>query len=258
MINIGLVGANGRMGRAIIEQVNAKRDQFNLKCAIVADMEFMANEVRAVAQICSQDINMLCGVDVIIDFSVPKSSLILLPFCIENNLPVVIGTTGFNDEERIFIESCAQKVAILLAPNTSLSVNILFKIAELVANKLPGFEVEITEAHHKHKKDAPSGTALKLGELISKVRGLDFNQHAVFGRYGAGEERKKNDIGFSVIRGGDIVGMHDVQFIDDGEILSFKSQINNRASFANGALVAAEFLCGKPSGLYSMFDVLGL
>ncbi|MFN8771186.1 MAG: 4-hydroxy-tetrahydrodipicolinate reductase [Neisseriaceae bacterium] len=258
MINVGLVGANGRMGQAIVEQIKDKQDCFNLKCAIVADITTTANNVKEVAQVCSEDMSMLQGVDVVIDFASPASSMVLLPFCIENNLPVMIGTTGFNDEEKLFVEKCAKKIPIILAPNTSLSVNVLFKIAELVANKLRDFEVEIVEAHHRYKKDAPSGTALKLGELISGARGLALEEHATYSRQGISDTRHKDEIGFSVIRGGDIVGMHDVQFINDGEILSVKSQINNRRSFANGALLAAKFLLNKPAGLYTMFDVLGL
>lgn len=258
MMNIGLVGANGRMGQAIVQQISEKKEHFNLKCAIVADMQIIANNVKDVAQVCSEDITMLSGVDVVIDFSSTKSALVLLPFCIENNLPVVIGVTGFNDEEREFIEQCAKKIPVLLAPNTSLSVNVLFKVAELVANRLEEFEVEIVEAHHRYKKDSPSGTALKIGEVISNSRKLNFNEVAKYTRYGESAVRQKNEIGFSVIRGGDIIGMHDVQFINDGEILSIKSQINNRASFANGALLAAKFLRGQPAGLYNMFDVLGL
>ena len=258
MINIGLVGANGRMGQAIVQQIANKANIFNLKCAIVSDMTKIDNNVKNTAQVCSDDIDMLNGVDVVIDFSSPKSSLVLLPFCIENKLPVMIGTTGFSDDERYFMEQCSKQLPILYAPNTSLSVNVLFKVVETVAKQLADFDVEITEAHHRYKKDAPSGTALKLGEVIADARGTDFSATAKFTRFGVNDPRQKDEIGFSVIRGGDIVGMHDVQFINDGEMLSLKSQINNRASFANGALLATKFLHKKPNGLYNMMDVLGL
>ena len=257
MLNIGLVGANGRMGRAIVEQIK-KNNKYNLKCAIVSNMQEIANAIKDVAQFCSEDINMLDGIDVVIDFSSPRSSATLLNLCLEKRLPIMIGTTGFSEDERLFLENCAGKLPVLYAPNTSLSVNVLFKVTELISTKLREFEVEITEAHHRYKKDAPSGTALKLGELVSSSRGSDFRKVATFERHGLDKERNKDEIGFSVIRGGDIVGMHDVQFINDGEVLSVKSQINNRASFAIGALLAAEFICGKPNGLYNMFDVLGL
>ena len=258
MIHIGVVGANGRMGRAIVEQIGNKADILNLKCAIVSDMTKIDNYVKDRAQVCSDDIDRLIDVDVVIDFSSPKSSLVLLPFCIENKLPVVVGTTGFSDDERYFMEQCSKQLPILYAPNTSLSVNILFKAVETIAKQLSDFDVKITEAHHRYKKDAPSGTALKLGEIIANARGADFSTKAKFTRFGTNDPRQKEEIGFSVVRGGDIVGMHDVQFINDGEILSLKSQINNRASFANGALLAAKFLQNKPNGLYNMMDVLGL
>lgn len=258
MLNIGLVGANGRMGKSIVRRIKHNPDKYNLKCAIVSDMHTIDNEVKDVAQVCSEDLDMLNGVDVVIDFSSPKSSLVLLPVCIENKLPVVIGTTGFNEFEREFMQTCSSDTPILYAPNTSLSVNVLYKVIEIVAKRLRGFDVEITEAHHRYKKDAPSGTALKLGEIIAKERDIAFEDFAKFDRHGLNEVRREDEIGYSVIRGGDIVGMHDVQFINDGEALSVKSQITNRECFANGALLAAEFLHGKSVGLYNMWDVLGL
>ncbi len=258
MLNIGLVGANGKMGRTIVNRIKNNPDKYNLKCAIVTDMHTIDNVVKDVAQVCSEDLNMLDGVDVVIDFSSAKSSLVLLPVCIENKLPIIIGTTGFSESERDFMQVCSGDTPILYAPNTSLSVNVLYKVIEMVSNRLRGFDVEITEAHHRYKKDAPSGTALKLGGIIAKERELSFNDFARFDRHELNEVRKIDEIGYSVIRGGDIVGMHDVQFINDGEILSLKSQITNRDCFAYGALLAAEFLHGKPVGLYNMWDVLGL
>jgi 4-hydroxy-tetrahydrodipicolinate reductase len=258
MLNIGLVGANGRMGKAVAIQISNKPNQFNLKCAIVNNINNIDNEIKHIAQTCSDSFTMLKDVDVVIDFSEAKNCVALLSYCLENKLPLVIGTTGFNEEEQKIIKHSALKIPVLHAPNTSLSVNVLFKAAEFIAKKLEHFEVEITEAHHRYKKDSPSGTAIKLGETIANARGINLSECAKYNRFGVNEVRKSNEIGFSVIRGGDIIGMHDVQFISDGEILSLKSQINNRASFANGALLAAQFLYNKPAGLYSMSDVLEL
>lgn len=258
MLNIGLVGANGRMGKAVAIQISNKPNQFNLKCAIVNNINNIDNEIKHIAQTCSDSFTTLKDVDVVIDFSEAKNCVALLSYCLENKLPIVIGTTGFNEEEQKTIKHYALKIPVLHAPNTSLSVNVLFKAAEFIAKKLDHFEVEITEAHHRYKKDSPSGTAIKLGETIANARGITLSDCAKYNRFGVNEIRKSNEIGFSVIRGGDIIGMHDVQFISDGEILSLKSQINNRASFANGALLAAQFLYNKPAGLYSMSDVLEL
>lgn len=258
MLNIGLVGANGKMGIEITRQISNKPTQFSLKSAIVTNTNTVNNEVKITAQTCSNEFSILKDVDIVLDFSEPNNSMLLLSYCLKNNLPIVIGTTGFNEQQQQTIRTSAVKIPVLYASNTSLSVNVLFKAIELIAKKLENFEVEITEAHHRYKKDAPSGTALKAGEIIANSRGIKFSECAKYNRVGMNEARKSNDIGFSVIRGGDIIGMHDIQFIADGEILSIKSQINNRASFANGALLAAQFLYNKPNGLYNMNDVLKL
>lgn len=257
MLNIGLVGANGKMGREIARLLE-NNPAYNLKCAVVADINKVDSAIKSLAQLCTEDITLLNSVDVVVDFSSPKSSLVLLPFCVENNLPIVIGTTGFSVAERAIVSKSATHIPIVFAPNTSLSVNVLYKIVEQVASKLADFEVEIIEAHHRNKKDAPSGTALKIGEVVANARKVDFNTEAVFNRYGECLPRTNSQIGFSVIRGGDIVGNHEVQFIGNGELLSIKSQISNRASFAYGALMAAKFVVSQQPRLYDMYDVLGV
>lgn len=261
MINIVLNGANGRMGQAITKICQLNKDKYNLEVALVRDTQncdpFILTATKYIANRLN-DINNYFA-DVILDFSQPQATLGLLNDAIIKKFPLVIGTTGFNSEEINLIKDAAKYIPIVLAANTSLSVNVLFAASKFVANKLREYEVEISEAHHRYKKDAPSGTALKIGEIIANERGLDFKQVAKFDRTGvANSARLQDEIGFAVTRGGDIVGRHDVAFISDGEIFRLVSEINNRASFAYGALVAANWVIGKPAGLYSMQDVLGL
>ncbi len=242
MINIALVGSSGRMGLEIAKIIAAKPEYYKLCVAIAKD----------------DDVNMIKGADVVIDFSTPSSTINTLNACLQYKIPLVIGATGFSDSEKDFITNASKNIAVLFSANMSLSVNLLFKLTAIAANKLSNFEAEIFEAHHRYKKDAPSGTALKLGEVIAESRNLDFKKHAKFTRYGVNEQRNPKDIGFSVVRGGDIVGKHDVMFIDNGEILTLTSEINNRSSFANGAIIAATFISDEKPGLYNMFDVLDI
>jgi 4-hydroxy-tetrahydrodipicolinate reductase len=242
MINIALVGAGGRMGIEIAKMITAKPDYYNLVAAITN----------------GDDISLLKGADVVIDFSTPDSTMITLNICVQHKIPLVIGTTGFSEHNKNLIGEASKIIPILMSPNMSLSVNMLFKLTEIAAGRLSNFEAEIVEAHHRYKKDAPSGTAIKLGEVVASSRNIDFKQHAKFTRYGIDEQRNPQDIGFAVVRGGDIVGKHDVMFIDNGEILTLTSEINNRSSFANGSLIAGAFLRQQKPGLYNMFDVLDL
>ncbi len=256
VVELGLVGANGKMGRCIIDEI--KRDKrYHLQCAVINQIETNLTHDREYQHIYTDKLDKLNKSNVVMDFSSPKSTICTLNYCVEHKLPLVIGTTGFTELEKFFINECATAIPILFSPNMSLSVNILFELVKLVANKLPDFDVEIIETHHRYKKDAPSGTALKLGEMVANSRNVSLNEVAKFGRHGSNEPRNIGEIGFSVVRGGDIVGSHDVKFINDGEILSLKSEINNRNSFAKGALMAAGFIYNKPAGLYNMKDVLG-
>ncbi|MFN7093825.1 MAG: 4-hydroxy-tetrahydrodipicolinate reductase [Burkholderiales bacterium] len=258
MLNLGLIGANGRMGQEITHLVASQPNNYTLTAAIVSNSTKATPELTKAAIIISHDLAHLNNVEVVIDFSSPKTSLEVVAACLNHKIPLVIGTTGFTQEEYQIIEAASQQIPVLVSPNMSLSVNVLFKLASLVATKLPDFEAEIIEAHHRHKKDAPSGTAIKLGELIAQAREIEFTSHAKYSRHGISEARHKNDIGFGVIRGGDIVGMHDVLFIGEGETLHLTSEITNRSSFAHGALLAASFLADQPPGLYNMFDALKL
>ncbi len=242
MINIALIGSSGRMGLEIAKIIATKPEYYKLFAEVAK----------------GDDISKIKDADVVIDFSTPSSTIKTINACLQYKIPLVIGATGFSDSEKDFINEASKNIAILFSANMSLSVNLLFKLTAIAAHKLSNFETEIFEAHHRYKKDAPSGTALKLGEVVANSRNLDFKKHAKFTRYGINEQRDPKDIGFSVVRGGDIVGKHDVMFIDNGEILTLTSEINNRGSFANGALIAATFISDKKPSLYNMFDVLDI
>lgn len=256
MLNIGLIGADGKMGQEIIKVILANKTVYNLSYAIISTKESINSELDA--SIVLNNISAMGKVDIVIDFSNPNSIFNTLNYCIESNTPIVIGTTGFNAEQKKLITSTSSKIAILLSPNMSLSVNVLFNLVNIAAIKLIDFEAEIFEAHHRNKKDSPSGTAIKLGEIIAKARNIDFLSTAKFTRYGSNESRNKNEIGFAVSRGGNIIGKHQVSFISDNEILKLTSEVSNRSSFAYGALMAAKFLVEQKAGMYDMSDVLKL
>jgi 4-hydroxy-tetrahydrodipicolinate reductase len=172
---------------------------------------------------------------------------------------MVIGTTGFNPEQKARIQQAAARIAIIMAPNMSVGVNLVFKLLESAAKVLAeGYDIEIIEAHHRHKVDAPSGTALRMGEVIAQALGRDLKTHAVYGREGVTGERKNTTIGFATVRGGDIVGDHTALFAGIGERVEITHKASSRATFALGALRAARFLADKKSGLFDMQDVLGL
>ncbi len=248
MLNVAINGATGRMGKELLSII----EEDNKYSLAFAKSQDVANGI----------INALpnnCIPDVVIDFSSPSSTLELLAWCVEQNVPLVIGTTGFNDEQLNVIQAASTHIPVLLSPNMSLSVNVLFKVSQLVARSLSDSEVEIIESHHRFKKDAPSGTAIRLGEVIANSRGDNFVDVAKFNRTGVeNETRYAKEIGFSVIRGGDIIGKHTAMFLTAGEELSLTSEITDRKCFATGALKAAAFIVNKKYGLFNMDDVLGL
>lgn len=197
--------------------------------------------------------------DVIIDFTRPEATIMHVASCRRASRGMVIGTTGFKPEQRATIEQAAGDIPIVLAPNMSVGVNLCFRLAELAAATLGAdTDVEILEAHHRDKVDAPSGTALRLGEIVAAVLGQDFDQSAIYGRHGHTGARKRGEIGFSVIRAGDIVGDHTVLFAGDGERIEITHKASSRTTFARGAMRAAQWLAGRAPGLYDMQDVLGL
>jgi 4-hydroxy-tetrahydrodipicolinate reductase len=196
---------------------------------------------------------------VLIDFTRPEGTLAHLQVCRELGVAAVIGTTGFTDSQKVEIAGIAQHIAIVMAPNMSVGVNVTLKLLELAAKALAtGYDVEIIEAHHRHKVDAPSGTALKMGEVIADALGRDLKACAVYAREGVTGERDPSSIGFATIRGGDIVGDHTVLFAGTGERIEISHKSSSRSTYAQGSLRAARFLAGKQSGLFDMFDVLGL
>lgn len=197
--------------------------------------------------------------DCLIDFTRPEGTLAHLEQCLKKGVRMVIGTTGFSAEQDERIAAAAEKIAIVKAPNMSAGVNVAFTLAETAARTLgDGYDVEIIEAHHRHKVDAPSGTALKFGDVIARALGRDLARTAVHGRKGEVGERDPKAIGFHAVRGGDIVGEHTVMFVGEGERLEISVRSSSRATYANGALRAARFLKNKNRGLYDMQDVLGL
>jgi 4-hydroxy-tetrahydrodipicolinate reductase len=262
---IAVAGGSGRMGRALIEAIVQSSD-FRLKAALeVPGSPFLGKDAgELVGAPCGVRISAdlegaLEGCDVLVDFTRPDGTLAHVELCRAQGIRMVIGTTGFQPAQKALIAEAAKKIAIVMAPNMSVGVNLAFKLAELAAKVLDeGYDIEIIEAHHRHKVDAPSGTALRLGEVIAAALGRDLAKEAVYGREGVTGERKPSTIGFATVRGGDIVGDHTALFAGIGERVEITHKAASRATFALGALRAARYLAGKKSGLYDMQDVLGL
>ena len=201
----------------------------------------------------------LASADFLIDFTRPEGTLHHLEYCAAHGIKMIIGTTGFDEAGKAAIAAAAEKTAIVFAPNMSVGVNVTLKLLEMAAKSFShGYDIEIVEAHHRHKVDAPSGTALKMGEVIADALGRDLNEVGVFSREGVTGERDPSSIGFATIRGGDIVGDHTVLFAGIGERVEITHKSSSRVTYANGSLRAAHFLVDKKTGLFDMFDVLGL
>lgn len=262
---VAIAGASGRMGQMLIEAVLAT-DDFQLAGAldiatspgIGADATaFLGRTSNVLIQ--SDLTKGLQNAGVLIDFTRPEGTLAHLKVCRELGVNAVIGTTGFSDAQKAEIADAAKDIAIMFAPNMSVGVNVTFKLLDMAARALNnGYDIEIIETHHRHKVDAPSGTALKMGEVVAQALGRDLKGHAVFAREGITGARDPNAIGFSAIRGGDIVGDHTVMFAGIGERIEITHRSSTRESYADGALRAARFLAGRKSGLFDMFDVLSL
>ncbi len=201
----------------------------------------------------------LDGADVLIDFTRPEGTLQHLALCRKHGVNMVIGTTGFSAEQKQAIAEAGQDIGVVFAPNMSVGVNLTFKLLEIAAKVLnEGYDIEVIEAHHRHKVDAPSGTALRMGEVVADALGRDLSECAVYGREGVTGERQPSTIGFATVRGGDIVGDHTVMFAGIGERVEITHKESSRMTFAQGALRAARFLVISPAGQYDMQDVLGL
>lgn len=263
-MKIAIAGSGGRMGRALLEAVVAAPD-LELHAALEARghpaLERDAGEL--VGSACGvpvkADLGAIAGSDVLIDFTRPEGTLAHLSACRTHGVRMVIGTTGFSTNERAAVAKAADEIAIVMAPNMSVGTNLVFRLIASAAQVLnEGYDIEIIEAHHRHKVDAPSGTALKMGEIVASTLGRDLAACAVHGRHGVTGERDPHAIGFSAIRGGDIVGDHTVLFAGNGERVEVSVKASSRATYAQGAVRAARWLASKPSGLFDMQDVLGL
>ncbi|MDP5029131.1 MAG: 4-hydroxy-tetrahydrodipicolinate reductase [Paraglaciecola sp.] len=265
MSKIAIFGANGRMGRVLVEAI--KQD---------AESHLSAATVRASSSMLGTDVGELSGIgklgvttqadltgsvadiDVMIDFTLPAALTDNLAFCVKHKLPIVIGTTGLNAEQKNALTLAAQSIPIVFAANYSVGVNLLLNLVRQTA-KVMGqtADIEIIETHHRYKKDAPSGTAVAIGEAIADELDRDLAQCAVYGREGDTGERDQQTIGFATVRAGDVIGDHTVLFADIGERLEITHKASSRLTFAKGAVKAANWLIKQPAGLYNMADVLG-
>ena len=262
---IAIAGASGRMGQMLVDAVCAADDCVltgALDIAISPSIGRNAGAATGVATgvVITSDVRQgLRGCDAVIDFTRPEGTLQHLRVCRDLGVAAVVGTTGFSDTEKAEIQEIAKTIAIVMAPNMSVGVNVTLKLLEMAAKALAtGYDIEIIEAHHRHKVDAPSGTALKMGEVIADALGRDLKDCAVYAREGVTGERDPSSIGFATIRGGDIVGDHTVLFAGTGERIEISHKSSSRSTYAQGSLRAVRFVAGKPAGLYDMFDVLGL
>ncbi|HSV78637.1 MAG TPA: 4-hydroxy-tetrahydrodipicolinate reductase [Ramlibacter sp.] len=262
---VAVAGASGRMGHMLIEAIRDSDDCHLAGALDVAASPAIGNDAAAFLGHASgvpvtADVRAgLQHAHVLIDFTRPEGTLNHLKMCRELGVKAVIGTTGFSDAQKQEIAAAARDIAIMLAPNMSVGVNVTLKLLEMAAQALAtGYDIEIIEVHHRHKVDAPSGTALKMGEVIAEALGRDLKQCAVYAREGVTGERDPSTIGFSAIRGGDIVGDHTVLFAGTGERIEIVHRAGSRATYAQGSLRAVRFLAGQTTGLFDMFDVLGL
>ena len=262
---IAVAGASGRMGRMLIEALRASDDMVLAGALDVAASPAIGSDATAFLGHASgvaitADLRTgLKDADVLIDFTRPEGTLAHLALCCELGVKAVIGTTGFTEPQKAEIAACAQRTAIVMAPNMSVGVNVTLKLLQMAAKAMAtGYDIEIIEAHHRHKVDAPSGTALKMGEVIADALGRDLKECAVYAREGVTGERDPSSIGFATIRGGDIVGDHTVLFAGIGERIEITHKSSSRATYAQGSLRAVRFLADRKTGMFDMFDVLGL
>jgi len=264
-LKIAIVGAGGRMGRMIIE--SALNDS---QVTLVSALDQPGTS--AIGKDAGELLGTPCGVpittdfeagiaraDCLIDFTRPQGTLAHLAICLRHKVAIVIGTTGFDEAGKQAIAAAAREIPIVFTPNMSVGVNIVFKLLDTATRFLAqGYDIEIVEAHHKHKVDAPSGTALRMGEVVARALGRDLQKCGVFGRHGLTGERDAESIGFASVRGGDIVGDHTVMYCATGERIEISHKAASRMPYALGSLRAARFLAGKQNGLFDMQDVLGL
>ena len=266
MINVGVIGAGGRMGRMLIEATQ-DNPQTTLSAAIERQGSSLvgadAGEVAAIGRLEIQIIDdlkaVISDIDVLIDFSLPAATEQNMQVCAEHNVAMVIGTTGFNEQQEQVLATASEQIAIVYAGNYSTGVNLSLKLLGLAAKAFgKDADVEIIEAHHKHKIDAPSGTAYMMAEAVAEARGQNLKDVAIYGREGQTGAREAGTIGIHAIRGGEIIGDHTVMFIADGEVVEITHRARARMTFAAGAVRAATWIVQQPVGQYNMQDVLGL
>lgn len=263
MIRIGITGVNGRMGKALVQAAQGRDD-----------LKLVSATVRKGSDLVGTDAGQIVGgpalgiaatetldddVDVVVDFTLPEATLEHVEWCRRRGRRIVIGTTGFEAAQRQRIEDAARDIPVVMAPNMSVGVNLCFRLVELASRTVGATsDIEIIEAHHRHKADAPSGTALRLGEKAAAALGRDLDEVAIYERRGHTGQRPDGAIGFATVRAGDIVGEHTVLFAGEGERIEITHKAGSRLNFAGGALRAAAWLMEKEAGLYDMQDVLGL
>jgi 4-hydroxy-tetrahydrodipicolinate reductase len=264
-LNIAVAGASGRMGRMLIEAIRNAPDATLSGALDVPAAPGLGSDAAAFlgkpagVTIESDLAKGLKDTQYLIDFTRPEGTLKHLEYCAAHGIKVIIGTTGFDEAGKAAIAEASKKIAIVFAPNMSVGVNVTMKLLEMAAKSFSeGYDIEIIETHHRHKVDAPSGTALKMGEVIADALGRDLKEVGVYAREGVTGEREPSTIGFSTIRGGDIVGDHTVLFAGIGERIEITHKSASRVTYAHGSLRAARFLADKTHGLYDMQDVLGL
>ncbi len=264
-LRIAIAGASGRMGRMLLEAVAAADDlalagAFDIPGAAGIGQDCLAFLGRSSGVMVSADARAaLRNAQVLIDFTRPEGTLAHLAVCREFGVKAVVGTTGFSAAQKQHIAAHAQHIGIVMAPNMSVGVNVMLRLLDVAARALrQGYDIEVIEAHHRHKVDAPSGTALQMGETVAHALGRELADCAVYAREGVTGERDPSTIGFASIRGGDIVGDHTVLFAGTGERIEITHKASSRAGYAQGSLRAARFLAGRASGMFGMAEVLGL
>lgn len=255
MIKVGIHGSTGRVGRLLIENL---KDDNEAKPYILHAIEEFKFALPDDVQVTSDTEVLLQNSDVVIDFTIAKGTESLLETALKHPTPLVIGTTGLNEHQMNLLKEAATKMPILYSTNMSLGVAVLNKLVALASKSLNDFDIEIVEQHHRHKKDAPSGTALTLGEHAAKARGLELDDVRISGRNGLIGERPKEEIAIMALRGGDVVGRHTVGFYNDGEFIELNHTATSRDTFAKGAIRAAKWIGKQKNGLYHISDCLGL
>jgi 4-hydroxy-tetrahydrodipicolinate reductase len=264
-LKVVIAGCSGRMGRALLEGVFEAADLVLYGALDRTENLQLGHDAgeqlgKATGVKVTDDINAaLKGADVLVDFTRPEASMMYLAACQKHQVKMIIGTTGFSPEQKHVIEAASKNIAIVFSPNMSVGVNLLINLVEQAAKVLSdGYDIEVLEMHHRHKVDAPSGTALRLGEAAAKGLGQDLNDCAIYAREGVTGEREAGKIGFATLRGGDVVGDHTVVLAGIGERVELTHKASSRATFALGALRAAKYLSDKNAGLFDMRDVLSL